>query len=252
MNPLTTEGEQEATLDCGIPLPPRGEDLPCDDGEPLETSRHRIAMNVLIDSLDHHWQNRNDYYVGGNMFVYYSSQQAKNRDFRGPDFFAVLGVDRFPSRKSWVVWEENGHYPDVIIELMSDSTAKIDQNEKKELYQNVFRTANYFVYHPYNQDSLQGWRLEGYHYVPIEKDENGWMWSDALELWVAVWWGTVKREEAYWLRFFTPEGELVLLDSEQAQQEAEARAEEAQQAQQRSRELEETLRRYQQQFGELD
>ena len=43
-----------------------------------------------------------------------------NRDFRGPDFFVVLDVDGEVDRKSWIVWEENGRYPDVIVELMSN------------------------------------------------------------------------------------------------------------------------------------
>lgn len=60
------------------------------------------------------------------MFIYYSSKQAKNNDFRGPDFFAVLNVDGNRSRQGWVVWEEEGRYPDVIIELMSPSTKNVD------------------------------------------------------------------------------------------------------------------------------
>ncbi len=66
-------------------------DLIFDDGEPLETNRHRIAMNVLIDSMLQVWQNRSDFFAGGNMFVYYSRNQAMNRDLKGPDFFGSVG-----------------------------------------------------------------------------------------------------------------------------------------------------------------
>jgi Uma2 family endonuclease len=252
MNPIPTEAEPETELGTEIPLPPRGEDLPCDDGEPLETARHRIAMNLLIDSLAHYWRDREDVYVGGNMFIYYSSQQAKNRDFRGPDFYAVLDVDGTISRKSWVVWEEDGRYPDVIIELMSDSTARVDKNEKKLIYQRIFRTADYFVFHPYDENSLQGWHLVGNEYIPIEKQPNGWMWSESLGLWLGTWWGKILQEETHWLRFFTPQEELVLLDNEQARQEAQQARQEAEQAQQRSRQLEEQVKRYQEQFGDLE
>lgn len=41
--------------------PPRGVDLPCDDGEPLETQRHRDQMNLLIDSLGDAWRDRDDF-----------------------------------------------------------------------------------------------------------------------------------------------------------------------------------------------
>jgi hypothetical protein len=40
-------------LDWEPPMPPT--DLIFDDGEPLETNRHRIAMNTLIRSLQQAW-----------------------------------------------------------------------------------------------------------------------------------------------------------------------------------------------------
>lgn len=143
--PLVKEGAVPS-----VPEPPT--DLVFDDGEPLETNRHRIAMNVLIDSLLQAFQDRTDFFTGGNMFVYYSRNQAMNRDFRGPDFFAVLDVDGSRSRQGWVVWEEDGRYPDVIVELMSPSTARIDKNEKKNLYERTFHTLDYYVYNPFDPD----------------------------------------------------------------------------------------------------
>lgn len=252
MTPIPTEAEQANVCETEIPLPPRGEDLPCDDGQPLETARHRLAMNLLIDSISHYWRDRNDVYVGGNMFIYYSSQQARNQDFRGPDFYAVFDVDGTVSRKSWVVWEENGRYPDVIIELMSPSTARVDRNEKKQIYQRIFRTADYFVFDPYDENSLQGWHLVGNEYIPIEKQNNGWMWSESLGLWLGTWWGKILQEETHWLRFYTPEKTLVLLDHEEARQEAQQAKQEAETAKQETRELAEKLKRYQEQFGELE
>ena len=82
-------------------MPPT--DLIFDDGKLLETKRHRIAMNLLIDSLYQHWSDRKDFFVGGNMFIYYSSIQAKNRDFKGPDFFVVLNVKDDTDRQGCLV-----------------------------------------------------------------------------------------------------------------------------------------------------
>ncbi|MFN7202542.1 MAG: Uma2 family endonuclease, partial [Aphanizomenon sp.] len=150
-------------------------DLIFDDGEPLESNRHRIAMNILIRSLQQLWSDRNDYFTGGNMFIYYSSNQIRNRDFRGPDFFAVLNVDGSNPRQGWVVWEENGRYPDVIVELMSRSTAGIDKGIKKDLYEQTFHTSDYFVYDPFDVNSLQGWHLDHeQQYQPLTANENGW------------------------------------------------------------------------------
>jgi len=47
----------------------------------------------------------------------------------------VLNVDGKRERQGWVVWEEKGRYPDVIIELMSPSTAAMDTGVKKDIHQ---------------------------------------------------------------------------------------------------------------------
>lgn len=113
------------------------------DEPPLESDLHRLQITLLIQCLEWLWRNRQDFYVSGNITVYYSPDQRKSEDFRGPDFLVVLGTERKP-RKSWVVWEEGGNYPNVIIELLSDSTASVDKGLKKEIYQNTFRTPEYF------------------------------------------------------------------------------------------------------------
>ncbi|MTJ52192.1 hypothetical protein FJR38_05660 [Anabaena sp. UHCC 0253] len=192
-------------------------DLIFDDGEPLESNRHRIAMNVLIRSLQQLWSDRNDYFTGGNMFIYYSSTQIRNRDFRGPDFFAVLNVDGNKSRQGWVVWEENGRYPDVIVELMSPSTEGIDKGIKKDLYEQTFRTSDYFVYNPFDPNSLQGWHLDdNQQYQLLTPNENGWLWCRRLGLWLGTWEGTIDRETAIWIRFYDVAGNIVLLPEEAA------------------------------------
>ncbi|WP_040484280.1 hypothetical protein [Lyngbya aestuarii] len=59
----------------------------------INSNRHRLAMNLFIDSLHQHWCDRSDFFTGGNMFIYYSSEQARSRDFQEPDFFVVLNFD---------------------------------------------------------------------------------------------------------------------------------------------------------------
>src|SRR4051812_38235556 len=119
--------------------PPPGEDeLPCSDGEPMESERHAKQQSLLTSSLDRAWKDRDDVYVGGNMFVYFSEIQIKKNDFRGPDVFVVLDTTR-RVRKSWVMWGENGRVPDVVIELTSPSTQAIDRGEKKRVYEKLLR-----------------------------------------------------------------------------------------------------------------
>ncbi|MDQ5911029.1 MAG: hypothetical protein QG599_3126 [Pseudomonadota bacterium] len=125
------------------PAVPRQIFLPSDDGIPMETERHKLQMDLLIYPLKP-WINRqpDGGYVGGNMFVYFSMDQVRNQDFRRPDVFVALEVPR-GERKSWVVWEE-GKEPDVVIELLSATTAHEDKGRKKRIYQNQIRVAKYF------------------------------------------------------------------------------------------------------------
>ncbi len=207
--------------DWEVPTPPTV--LVFEDGEPLESPRHRSGMNVLIRSVQHALRQRSDFFAGGNMFVYYSEQQVMNRDFRGPDFFVALEVDGSRERKAWITWEEDGRYPDVIVELLSDSTAAVDRGEKKRLYERVFKTPDYFIFDPFDPNSLQGWRLQtGRGYQPLQPNQQGWLWCETLELWLGTWEGVIDREPANgtcaWLRFYDVEGNLVLLPEEAVQQ----------------------------------
>jgi Uma2 family endonuclease len=210
----------------GITLPPTQNELPYDDGEPMESQRHKMQMDILIEAL-YPWLNaREDGYVGGNMFVYYGLSQVRNRDFRGPDFFAVLGVPK-GERKSWVCWEEE-KTPDVIIELLSESTAEVDKGEKKLIYQNQMHVPEYFWYDPFNPQDLAGFQLQGRTYQPIPLDEQGRLVSQVLALALVRWQGTYLGVEATWLRWTTLDGMLLPTGSEIAEQERQ-RAEQAHQ-----------------------
>ena len=215
-----TTSQDKVIVDPHPPVPPT--DLIFDDGEPLESNRHRIAMNALIRSMLVALAERNDYFAGGNMSVYYSSTQVRNRDFRGPDFFVVLNVDGSKDRQGWVVWEEDGRYPDVIIELISPSTAEVDTGIKKEIYEQIFRTPDYYVFDPFDPSSLQGWNLDlSQGYQELTRNEKGWLWCQRLGLWLGTWEGAIEGKPGTWLRFYDQQNNLVLLPEEVAQQRAE-------------------------------
>lgn len=195
---------------------PEAADLPIEDGEPLESAWHRAEISLLIDSLAQAWGDRTDYYTGGNMFVYFSEEQVRSRDYRGPDFFVVKGVDGTVRRDAWIVWQENGRYPDLIIELLSPSTAELDKTTKKHLYERTFRTPEYFGYDPASQE-LFGWRLADGEYIPLEKDENGRLWSKELQFWLGLWEGQYQNLNELWLRYFDEEGQVVPTAAEAAE-----------------------------------
>src|SRR5205807_1802885 len=62
------------------------------DGEALESPWHWAAIVLLVDSVRSYLRGRTDFFAGGNMFFYYSEEQARNREYRGPDFFFGFGA----------------------------------------------------------------------------------------------------------------------------------------------------------------
>ncbi|NJK68188.1 MAG: Uma2 family endonuclease [Microcoleus sp. CSU_2_2] len=179
------------------------------DEPPLETELHLRQIILLLQCLDWLWRDRNDFYVAGNLTIYYSQNQRKSEDFRGPDFFVVLGTDR-KRRKSWVVWEEEGKYPNAIVEILSPKTANTDRELKKQIYQDTFRTHDYFWFDPYTLE-FAGFHLVDGEYQPLPENSQGHLWSQQLNLFLGLHQGQ--------LRFFTAAGELVPTPEESADSE---------------------------------
>jgi Uma2 family endonuclease len=201
------------------------------DEPPLESDLHREQIELLIRLLKWWWRDRENFYATGNLTIYFSPNQKKSEEFRGPDFFVVLDTEK-KDRKSWVVWQEDGKYPNLIIEMLSDSTASVDKGLKKQIYQNTFRTPDYFWFDP-NSLELAGFHLVDGQYQELEFTPDGWLWSQQLELYLGV--------ESGKLRFFTPEGSLVMLPEQEVN-------EQLQQANQRLEQANQQLERVNQQL----
>jgi Uma2 family endonuclease len=179
------------------------------DEPPLESELHLEQIMLLLKCLKWLWRDRTDFYAAGNLTIYYSLNKSKLEDFRGPDFFVVLDTER-KTRKSWVVWEEDGKYPNVILEILSESTANTDKEFKKKLYQDTFRTPDYFWFDPYTLE-FAGFHLVDGKYQPLKANNQGHLWSQQLGLYLGIHQGL--------LRFFTPEGHLVPTPEEEAESE---------------------------------
>jgi Uma2 family endonuclease len=219
-------------------LAPLPFELVTSDGEPLESNWHVIQMNFLIDLIYQAMseRGRTDFFAGGNMFVYYSYEQARDIAagrpyFRGPDVFYVGGVEGGIERDAWVAWEEGDRLPDLIVELLSRKTAKIDRTVKKDLYSRVFHTHEYFLYEPRTR-KLEGFRLNGDLYQPLTLNERGRLWSEELGLELGLWQGRRRDQDGTWVRLFHPDGRLVpsaeeIAEAERQRAEAERRRAEA-------------------------
>ncbi len=207
------------------------------DEPPLESDLHRDQIDQIIRLMRSIFSpgglgGRSDVYVAGNLTIYYSPNQKKSEDFRGPDVFVVLGTEPHP-RRSWVVWHENGQYPNVIIELLSSSTATIDRTEKKDLYQSVWRVPEYFWFDPYSLE-FQGFHLVESVYQPIEPTPQGWLWSREIGFYLGI--------ENRRLRLFGGDRRLVPFPEEAATRRAEDAEVQLRQERQRSEALAAKLR----------
>jgi Uma2 family endonuclease len=259
----STTPESDEPDELPFALPPTQEELPYSDGEPMESWRHVLQLRLLLDALLYYLRDRDDIFVGANMFVHYQVERAQSAQFKGPDMFVVLGTHR-GDRLSWVVWEE-GKGPDIIVELLSRTTARNDRGEKKRVYEQELRVPEYFWYDPWSGE-FAGWVLQCGTYQPKAPAADGSLGCGGLGLRLIPWRGVYERVDATWLRWIDAEGVLLPTPAEsaraehdraeEARQQAEAaqqRAEEeqrrAEESRQRITELEARLAQYEQRFG---
>lgn len=230
---------------------PTQDDLPCDDGIPMETQRHKLQMDLLIQPLST-WlvQEQRDGFVSGNMFVYFSPSQVRNQDYRGPDVFVVLDVP-LGERKSWVVWQE-GKAPDVVIELLSDSTRERDKTEKKQVYQQQLRVPEYFWYDPFNPEDFAGFSLQRGQYEPLTPSEQNGLVSQSLGLALVCWQGQYQGVETVWLRWAHLDGTVLPTTEEIALEERQRAEQEYQRAEQEYQRAEEERQRAEQERQRAD
>ena len=201
--------------------PPPEIEYPSSDGEPMaETPIHRDAMFDLIAELKDYFALDPDVYVSGNMMMYYVEGDADKSV--SPDVFVTLGIPKLPEREIYQVWRE-GKGPDAVIEVTSRSTARVDQRRKFDLYRDVLKVREYFLFDPRERTlagaSLNGFRLvEGeYRFIP---KTDGRLVSEVLGLHLEVLDGQ--------LRFHDPQRGIYLPTPQEVraslEREAEARA----------------------------
>jgi Uma2 family endonuclease len=151
----------------------RAIEYPTSDGRPMaETDIHRQDMVDLIDMLRDHYEGDPDVYVSGNLLVFY--EEGNPRRHVSPDVFVVRGVPKEPPRDHYLIWEEAKGL-DLVIEITSKTTRSEDQKKKLALYRDVLKVPEYFQFDPtedYLKPPMQGHRLVGGEYVPIEPVEG--------------------------------------------------------------------------------
>jgi Uma2 family endonuclease len=172
---------------------------PESDGKPMgETERHVLQLARLLECVRLFFADDPNVHVGGNSLIYYV--RGDRRRFVVPDLFVVRGVSK-EERRFYLTCVE-GKAPDFILELLSWKTERRDRTTKKRLYQNTFRTQEYFLFDP-DTRMLDGYRLDSTgRYRALPGDSRGRLFSEVLGL----TWGV---DRGGWLRVYRPDGTVV-------------------------------------------
>ncbi|MBE9168464.1 Uma2 family endonuclease [Pleurocapsales cyanobacterium LEGE 06147] len=197
---------------------PSSDELPCSDDTPVDNEDQNFIPNFLLFLLEFIWANRNDWFFGVDMGIYHTTGVSPLVPVV-PDGFLSLGVARRKdgeSRKSYVVWEEDGVVPVLMLEVVS-LTPGGEYDTKMTIYAKL-GVLYYAIYNP------QYWRREQHQPFEIYRLVDGtyelqigepyWMPEVGLGIGRSRYTsGAVEREVLYWYneqgrRYLTPEEQL--------------------------------------------
>ena len=211
------------------------EGYPYEDDEPMPaTAFHSMQINIFYDQLFRYFRVNDYVHIGSDNFIYYVEGDLTK--VVAPDIFVVLGVRKYPLRRSFYTWSE-GAVPVAVFEFLSDATADQDRHEKVQVYLKEMGVQEFFIHQPEMDKpaELFGWRRSASgDIVDIEPDAAGGLFSETLKLWFR--WEDQLDTHVRLLRPYLPDGtpintsveEEQLREQEQHKRvEAEARAAEA-------------------------
>jgi Uma2 family endonuclease len=223
---------------------PTEADLPETDNQPVDNELQILIPNLLRAILALHWGDRQDWFLGVNLGLYYDP----NKPAIGPDGFLSIGVPRFRAgerlRLSYPIWQENNIVPQWVLEVVSKTSGK-EYSSKLAEYATI-GVLYYTVYNPEywkrdRHDPFEVYRLENGVYV---KQPGNPLWMPEIGLGIGRERGThegLTREWLYWYdesgdRLPAPENVIDQMRqrTEQERQRAEQERQRAEQERQRA------------------
>lgn len=106
-----------------------------------ETNLHYILNSYLWNALRFFFRERNDVFIAANMNLYYNEDNPQK--WLAPDVMIAFGTNN-NERRSYRLWQEK-LFPQVIIEVASDSTWRNDIDEKLKIYEQLGAEEYYVV-----------------------------------------------------------------------------------------------------------
>jgi Uma2 family endonuclease len=201
-------------------LLPTAEELPSSDDTPVDNQLQNDIPNLLLGLLALIWANRDDWYFGVDMGVYYNPDEPAIV----PDGFLAIGVKHDTGergRLSYLRWAENNIMPILSLEVVSERYNS-EYEEKLEDYQKL-GILYYAIYNPLtgrkgrfkNRKRLEVYRLIDGKYELLPS-ENNRVWLPEIELALGYENGEHIGWEREWLYWYDQSGNRYLTANERA------------------------------------
>jgi Uma2 family endonuclease len=204
---------------------PTAEELPSSDETPVDNQLQNDIPNLLLSLLAELWANRDDWYFGVDMAVYYNPDESAVV----PDGFLAVGVKHDTGergRLSYVLWEEENIMPILSLEVISEKYN--GEYEEKLVDYQTLGILYYAIYNPLsgrrgrfkNRQRLEVYRLSSGKYELLSL-ENNRVWLPEIGLALGYEMGEHIAWYREWLYWYDGSGSRYLTASERAM-EAEA------------------------------
>ncbi len=230
-------------------LLPTAEELPSSDETPVDNQLQNDIPNLLLSLLASIWADRDDWYFGVDMAVYYNPDEPAII----PDGFLAVGVKHDTGergRLSYVLWEEQNIMPLLSLEVISEKYN--GEYEDKLVDYQTLGILYYAIYNPFsgrrgrfkNRQRLEVYQLISGKYELLQ-GENNRVWLSEIGLALGYDKGEHIAWYREWLYWYDASGNRYLTANERAiNAEAIANRERLakQEAEQKAQQLAERLR----------
>jgi Uma2 family endonuclease len=198
---------------CPPPLPPPGSDpddrslYPVHEEDAMTQSGiHLRQFHYVYGAIHARFPHR---WVLGDQAHYWI--RGDYRRYVSPDVSVVDGPTPDPLPNVYMAWQD----PPLLFvaEVGSEDSVDRDLREKPLIYERLLKAREYLYAYPL-RDDLRMWRIADGIYQPVAMI-GGRFWSETLELWFGF-------DDTGFLRIYTPDGEMLLTQEEEAERRTEA------------------------------
>ena len=201
-------------------LLPSAEELPCSDETAVDNQLQNDIPNLLLSLLAFIWAERDDWYFGVDMGVYYNPDEPAII----PDGFLAIGVKHDTGergRLSYVLWEEAYIMPILALEVISEKYN--GEYEGKLADYQTLGVLYYAIYNPLsgrrgrfkNRERLEVYKLIAGKYELLEP-ENNRVWLPEIGLALGYEQGEHIAWVREWLYWYDQSGNRYLTAEERA------------------------------------